>query len=116
VVIGSITPWGDGPLAMQIDPNYGFRGEDEANFGVGPLFYVDPDYFQNIDIADYHGALAIPGPNGDDGIDRDDGTEYQPALTTDGVNPDASGYSIMTTMAEQAIQYFKLAERNARAI
>jgi hypothetical protein len=53
-------------------------------------------------------GLSHPGPNGEDSIDRDDGTEYQPALTTDGVNPDASGYSIMTTMAEQAIQYFQV--------
>jgi hypothetical protein len=29
-------------------------------------------------------------------------------LTTDGVNPDASGYPIMTNMAEQAIQYFQV--------
>lgn len=108
VVVGSITPWGDGPLAMQIDPNYGYRGEDEANFDVGLLYYLDPDYFTTVDVADYHGALAIPGDDGYDGIDRDDGFEYQPALTTDGVNPDAAGYPIMTNMAEQAINYFQV--------
>ncbi len=108
VVIGSITPWGDGPLAMRIDPNYGFRGEDIADYDVNLISYLQPSYLSSVAVADYHGALAIPGTNGDDGLDRGDGTEYQPALTIDGVNPDASGYPIMTTLAEQAIQYFQV--------
>jgi lysophospholipase L1-like esterase len=108
VVIGSITPWGDGPLAMQIDPNYGFRGADIADFNVDLIYYLQASFAPTVQIVDYHGALAIPGPNGMDGIDRDDGTDYQPALTTDGVNPDAAGYAIMTTMAEQAIQEFQV--------
>ena len=76
-VVGSITPWGPGPLATQIDPNYGFKGADIDTFNYGLLFYLDPDYFTNVGVADYHGALAVPGNNGYDGIDRGDGTEYQ---------------------------------------
>jgi hypothetical protein len=108
VVIGSITPWGDGPLAARTDPNYGFRGEDIADYNVDLISYLQPSYLSSVAVVDYHGALAVPGTNGDDGLDRGDGTEYQPALTIDGVNPDASGYPIMTTLAEQAIQYFQV--------
>ena len=108
VVIESITPWGDGPLAMQIGPNYGFRGADIAQFNVDLIYYLQTSFLETVAIVDYHGALAIPGDDGEDGLDRGDGTEYQPLLTVDGVNPDASGYPIMTNMAEQAIQYIQV--------
>lgn len=109
VVIGSVTPWGEGPLATQIDPDVAnYRSFNIEEFNYGLLFYLDPDYFTNVGVADYHGALAVAGENGYDGIDKGDGGEYQPALTTDGVNPDAAGYAIMTTMAEQAINYFQV--------
>jgi hypothetical protein len=108
VVIGSITPWGDGLMAMQIDPNYGYRGQDIANFNVNLIHFLQASYVDTVAIVDYHGALAIPGFDGEDGLDRGDGTKYQPALTVDGVNPDASGYPITTMLAEQAIQYFQV--------
>jgi hypothetical protein len=79
-----------------------------ADYNVDLISYLQPSYLSSVAVVDYHGALAIPGTNGNDGLDRGDGTEYQPALTIDGVNPDASGYPIMTTLAEQAIQYFQV--------
>jgi hypothetical protein len=75
VLIGSITPWGDGPLAMQIDPNYGFRGADIDQFNVDLIYYLQASFAGVVANVDYHGALAIPGSNGQDGIDRGDGTE-----------------------------------------
>jgi hypothetical protein len=72
------------------------------------LYYIQPQFYSSVAIDDYHGALAVPGSNGMDGLDRGDGGNYQPDLITDGVNPDAAGYAIMTTMAEQSIQYFQV--------
>ena len=69
---------------MNLESNYGFRGQGIANVNVDLISFLQPSYMSTVDVVDYHGALAIPGDDGYDGLDRDDGFEYQPPLTVDG--------------------------------
>jgi lysophospholipase L1-like esterase len=86
VYIGTVPPWGAGPLADSVDPDYAAR-----NIRVKTLnawLTAQP----GVTVIDYYSMLV-----GGDGL-------YNPAMTTDGIHPDAAGYAVMTPAALQALQ------------
>jgi lysophospholipase L1-like esterase len=86
VYIGTIPPWGNGPSAPASDP-----GSAQRNAEVDTLnawLKTQP----GVTVIDYHALLA--GSNG----------LYNPAMTDDGVHPNAAGYAVMTPVAKAAME------------
>jgi lysophospholipase L1-like esterase len=88
VILGTIPPWGPGPIAISEDPTYRFARIAQLNQWI-----VDYAAQQGITVADYHSVLAAPN-----------GENYGDGLSFDGIHPSPTGYSLMTTMAEQVLQ------------
>ncbi len=86
VYIGTIPPWGDGPGALAADPDY---AERNANVDTLNAWLKAR---QGVTVIDYHALLV--GGNG----------LYNPAMTTDGIHPNAAGYAVMTPMAKMAVE------------
>ena len=89
VVLGTIPPWGPGALTRKADPSPE-RFQRIAQLNQWLLQYAAE---QGVQIVDYHALLAAP-----------DGESYVPALTVDGVHPNAAGYAVMEPSTEKAIQ------------
>lgn len=86
VYIGTIPPWGAGPGATNQDPDYVDRNARVA--ALNAWLKSQP----GVTVIDYYPLLA--GSNG----------LYNPAMTADGIHPNAAGYAVMTPAAEAALQ------------
>ncbi len=86
VYIGTIPPWGDGPGARASDPDYAGRNARVATLNA--WLQSQPE----VTVIDYHSLLK--GSNG----------LYNPALTTDGLHPNAAGYAVMTPVVVKALE------------
>jgi lysophospholipase L1-like esterase len=86
VYIGTIPPWGAGSGATQIDPDYVDRNARVA--ALNAWLKSQP----GVTVIDYYSLLV--GSNG----------LYNPAMTADGIHPNAAGYAVMTPAAEAALQ------------
>jgi lysophospholipase L1-like esterase len=89
VVLGTIPPWGPGPIA---------EAEDSSQQKLDRISQLNQWIMQfgtqqGITVVDYHAVLA--GPNGEN---------YGPGLSFDGIHPSPTGYALMTPAAEQALQ------------
>jgi lysophospholipase L1-like esterase len=92
VVFGTLPPWG-----TDADPGSVLIN---ANINLYNHFFADNFYHYSTEVpqfAEFHQALAVPV----DGFD--DGVAYEPQYTNDGVNPNAAGGAVMSTIAQQAI-------------
>lgn len=101
VIIGTLPPWGEGPLSDEI-------GSDPLRVGNIAVFddWLETEWAnQGVTIADFHAALSLPG---EPGVDEGAGQVYVPADTDDGVSPNAAGGQAMTTVAQQAITAAKV--------
>ncbi len=86
VYLGTIPPWGDWPSAPAGTPSSVARNSrtDTLNAWIRSQ--------QGVTVIDYHERLT--GPNG----------LYIPAMTVDGVHPNAAGYAVMTPAAQNAME------------
>jgi lysophospholipase L1-like esterase len=107
VIVGTITPWGNGPLATQLDPTGQAAGNQVYwNETLNDMF-VDhtsdyPAYFEGIPLVDYDTALAVHVPSQNSSTGYIDGS-YLPNLTSNGVDPNAAGYAVMLPLTRQSI-------------
>jgi hypothetical protein len=107
VVLGTIPPFGVGPLAQQLSPNG--QGTFEQFYWNRSLQLWPLDGTSHADrIVDYSTALANPAT-----IKDDSGPSYQPNLTDNGVDPDAAGYQVMIAQAQAAIQSLQVGPTTA---
>jgi len=89
VVIGTIPPWGPEAIAEQADPSpQRFQRIAQLNQWI-----IQFAAQQGITVVDYHSVLAAAN-----------GENYRQGLTFDGVHPSPTGYALMTSPAEQALQ------------
>jgi len=86
VYLGTVPPWGNGPFAMTSDPDYAARNARVAMLNAWLKTRC------GVTVIDYYSMLV--GSNG----------LYNPAMTNDGVHPNAAGYSVMTPAAETALE------------
>jgi lysophospholipase L1-like esterase len=107
VIVGTIPPWGSGPLSTQLDPTGEAAGNEVFwNQTLNDMF-VDhtsdyPAFFEGIPLVDYDTALAVHVPSQNSQTGFVDGS-YLPNLTTNGVDPNAAGYAAMLPLTEQVI-------------
>jgi lysophospholipase L1-like esterase len=85
VAIGTVPPWGAGPGAARSDPDYVDRNMRVAMLNA--WLKTRP----GVTVIDYYSLLV--GGN----------RLYNPAMTTDGIHPNAAGYAVMTPAAEAAL-------------
>lgn len=86
VYIGTVPPWGAGPGAQSVDPDYAGRNARVATLNAWLKTQT------GVTVIDYNSLLV-----GSDGL-------YDPALTTDGIHPNAAGYAVMTPVALNALE------------
>lgn len=114
IILGTMPPWGNGPLAEQINPQNPVDTLNHLNQfilhyggglpGIQPTNPPAAPYPAGVYVVDYHAFLAIPGENGqsDDFADSD-GDIYVASYTNDGVNPNSVGAQIMTQVTVTAL-------------
>lgn len=114
VILCTVPPWGDGPLADQLDPvnpndNLGSLNQWMLHYGGGSpgIQPTDPPiapYPAGMTVLDVHALLAVNGEDGqsDDYLDSD-GDVYIASYTVDGVNPNTAGAQVMTNAAATAV-------------
>lgn len=85
VYMGTIPPWGDGPAARRIDPDYAARNQRVQMVNA----WIKSQ--RNVRAIDYYSILV--GNN----------SLYKPALTDDGIHPNGAGYALMTPLALQSL-------------
>lgn len=88
VVLGTIPPWGVGPLSSRLDSDPDRYARIDRLNGWILRFGAD----LGVTVVDYHTLLAAP-----------DQKHYAAGDTTDGVHPTAQAYAYMTSAAETAI-------------
>jgi lysophospholipase L1-like esterase len=86
VYIGTIPPWGDGPAAQAAGQNYAARNARVATLNAWLQSQT------GVTVIDYHALLV--GSNG----------LYNPAMTDDGIHPNAAGFAVMTPAVEKALE------------
>ncbi|HVT99173.1 MAG TPA: GDSL-type esterase/lipase family protein, partial [Acidobacteriaceae bacterium] len=87
VFIGTVPPWGDGPGARTSDPDYTGRNARVATLNGWLKAQA------GVTVIDYDSLLV--GSNG----------LYNPAMTDDGIHPNAAGYAVMTPAALKALEW-----------
>ena len=86
VYIGTVPPWGDGPGARGSDSDYAGRNARVATLNA----WLKSQ--QGVTVIDYYSLLV--GNN----------SLYNPAMTDDGIHPNAAGYAMMTPAVLQAME------------
>jgi hypothetical protein len=109
VIVCMIPPWGDGPLATQIDqtnpPGFDYsRGGNAGWLAYGLGFPTEGGVTNNPHLVDFYQLLSDGGYTSP----AEDAFVYLPQYTTDGVNPDAAGGQVMTQALQAAIGASKL--------
>lgn len=105
VVMGTIPPWGDGPLASSLDPFVLVEGlVPEWNE------HLMDSYGQNslvpagtsVPLLDFNTALAqqLPGPNPPTLVNG----PYIASYTNNGVDPNSVGYSVMVQLIQKQLE------------
>jgi lysophospholipase L1-like esterase len=107
VIVGIIPPWGDGPLATQLDPTGQAAGNQVYwNQTLNDMFVEHtsayPAYFEGIPLVDYDTALAVHVASQNSVTGFVDGS-YLPNLTSNGVDPNPAGYAVMLPLTQQII-------------
>jgi lysophospholipase L1-like esterase len=107
VIVGTIPPWGNGPLATQLSPSgeaagYQYYWNQTLNYMFETETSYYPPYFAGIPLVDYDTALAVQVPSQNSPTGYVDGV-YQSNYTTNGVDPSAAGYAVMLPLTQQAI-------------
>ena len=114
VIVATIPPWGDGPLASQLTPadQGGIVNGAVGDFN-SDLWYSYSSYspYSNdgttVGFVDFYALLGGLDPMENAGADGDV-VPYLPADTTDGVNPDAAAGQQMVTAVQAAIAASKV--------
>jgi lysophospholipase L1-like esterase len=78
VYMGTVPPWGQGAAAVGLDPNYTAHNQRVIQLNK----WIESQ--SGVVVIDYHSLLV--GSNG----------FYSPAMSDDGVHPNAAGYHVMT--------------------
>jgi len=86
VYFGTIPPWGNGTAVSASDPDNAPRNARVATLNA--WLKAQP----GVTVIDYYSLLV--GSNG----------HYNPAMTGDGIHPNAAGYAAMTPVAEKALE------------
>lgn len=86
VYIGTVPPWGDGPGAKASNPDYAGQNVRVATLNAWLKSQT------GVTVIDYHALLA-----GTSGL-------YNPAMTVDGIHPNAAGYAVMTPAVVKALE------------
>ncbi len=89
VVLGTIPPWGPEAIAEGVDPSPQ-RFQRIAQLNQWIIQFASQ---QGIAVVDYHSVLAAAN-----------GENYGQGLSFDGIHPSPTGYALMTSHAEQALQ------------
>jgi lysophospholipase L1-like esterase len=86
VYIGTVPPWGDGPSARTSDPDYSARNARVAMLNGWLKAQA------GVTVIDYNSLLV------------DSNGLYKPAMTDDGIHPNAAGFAVMTPAALKALE------------
>jgi lysophospholipase L1-like esterase len=89
IILGTIPPWGPGPIAIGEDPVARFARISQLNDWIREFAWD-----QGIVLADYHAVLADPS----------DTDSYGPGLSFDGIHPSPTGYALMTGAVQMILE------------
>lgn len=111
VIVGTIPPWGNGPVSTQLDPGSIVPGlVPKWNQHLTSSYGASALTASTIPVIDFDTALAQQVPESGSGPDIDG--PYIASYTNNGIDPNSTGYAIMVQLVLQQINAMRFYRHN----